>query len=584
MSNVDGLDFVNLSRVILEFQEKKAPTDEEYGVFLRCVRSSLPGLTLNEQAQLEHPLLYLALNFSHEHGRHEPAAQLMSVIYENRPTLETLRNLSLCLQTKGEYEHGVSTAQGALDWSKPGLEKVFGIYLLLRSYLSAGKYWNKAYQLMLEFKGAIANLTPADFAAASDPCEIVRIFTTSFWLPYISDSPRANNEIHYQLGKLASQELCKRNSEFIPKLPTQRSVGKLRIGFVSHCFKRHSVGFLVRHLLQKIDRQKFDIYTYAALPVNSDPIQNWILANTISRKCTGRTGLELANLIAKDELDVLIDLDSRTLDFTVEALSYKPARKQVSWLGWDDVHLDCMDYFIGDRHVFCPGAQDHYRTKLYEMPNTYIAVGGFEMGLKTVTRASLGIDADTVVFMSGQRSFKFNPELMVTQIEILKEVPNSVLLIKGLPFREYIEELCIKAGVKSRRVIQLPFTITEEDHRLMLSILPDVVLDSFPYNGATTTLETLWAGTPLVTMYGNQFSSRTSYSALKNIGLPDHLFFAAENPLDYQMMAIALGRGKSLRDSYRSAILDSRRYAPLWDVDQFARDFEDMLMHVAGEA
>ncbi|MHC5828906.1 MAG: O-linked N-acetylglucosamine transferase family protein, partial [Nostoc sp.] len=133
---------------------------------------------------------------------------------------------------------------------------------------------------------------------------------------------------------------------------------------------------------------------------------------------------------------------------------------------------------------------------------TYIAVDGFEVGVPTVRRDELDIPMDAVVYLSAQRGYKRHPQTTRWQMQIIKQVPNSYFLIKGLAEEETIKrffyQIAEEEGVDCSRLRFLPMVHSEAVHRANLGIA-DVVLDTFPYNGATTTLETLWMGIPLVT-------------------------------------------------------------------------------------
>ena len=102
--------------------------------------------------------------------------------------------------------------------------------------------------------------------------------------------------------------------------------------------------------------------------------------------------------------------------------------------------------------------------------------------------------------------------------------------------------------------------------------IADVVLDTYPYNGATTTLETLWMAIPMVTKVGQQFASRNSYTMMVNAGLTEGIAWSDEEYLDW---GIRLGRDENLRKQISWKLRQSRRTAPLWNAKQFTRDMEN---------
>ncbi|NJL21904.1 MAG: hypothetical protein HC895_15610 [Leptolyngbyaceae cyanobacterium SM1_3_5] len=164
---------------------------------------------------------------------------------------------------------------------------------------------------------------------------------------------------------------------------------------------------------------------------------------------------------------------------------------------------------------------------------------------------------------------------MRRQLQILQAVPNSYFLIKSIKadqaaleafFRQMAEEM----GVAGDRLRFLPRVPAETVHRANLAIA-DVVLDTFPYTGATTTLETLWMGIPLVTQVGEQFAARNSYTMLKNVGVEAGIAWSAE---EYVEWGIRLGTDPALRQQISWQLQRSRHTSPLWNARQFTRDLE----------
>ncbi|HEY9813824.1 MAG TPA: O-linked N-acetylglucosamine transferase, SPINDLY family protein, partial [Candidatus Sericytochromatia bacterium] len=350
----------------------------------------------------------------------------------------------------------------------------------------------------------------------------------------------------------------------------------LKIGYLSNCLRRHSVGWLARWLFQYHDRDKFQIYGYfIGNKKTQDSLQEWYVSQVCKAYNGSISGLEIAEKIADDEIDILIELDSITVDITCEAIALKPAPIQATWLGWDASGLPAVDYFIADPYVLPDSAQDYYKEKIWRLPHTYIAVNGFEVGVPTLRRDHLDIPSDAVVYLSAQSSYKRHPSTAQLQLKILKEVPSSYFLIKGAGEEEslnnFFNQLAEEEGVACDRFRFLPPDPTEAIHRANLGIA-DVVLDTYPYNGATTTLETLWMCIPLVTRVGEQFSARNSYAMMKNAGVTEGIAWTDD---EYVEWGVRLGKDAVLRQQISWKLLQSRRTSPLWNGKQFAREMEN---------
>jgi predicted O-linked N-acetylglucosamine transferase (SPINDLY family) len=157
---------------------------------------------------------------------------------------------------------------------------------------------------------------------------------------------------------------------------------------------------------------------------------------------------------------------------------------------------------------------------------------------------------------------------------ILAAVPDSYFLVKGVGNAESLRALftdsTVAAGVSAERLRFLPRDPDEPTHRANLAIA-DVVLDTYPYNGATTTLEVLWMGISLVTRVGQQFAARNSYTFLLNAGIEEGIAFTDG---EYIERGIRLGSDRTLRREISERLLANRASAPLWQGEDFTRQME----------
>jgi predicted O-linked N-acetylglucosamine transferase (SPINDLY family) len=351
---------------------------------------------------------------------------------------------------------------------------------------------------------------------------------------------------------------------------------RLKIGYIASTLRDHSVGWLSRWLFQHHDREAFEVFAYLIQQRPENKFFNTWFANQVDQVkfLTNDIGAS-ARDIRNDELNILVDLDSVTLDQTCTVLALKPAPIQVTWLGYDASGLATMDYFIADPYVLPDDAQKYYQEKIWRLPHTYIAVDGFEVGIPNIKRSDLALPENAVVYWSSQAGFKRNPRTINLQMQILKEVPNSYFLIKGAGNQDIIHELfkdiAESAGISPNRLRFLPISPDEYTHRANIQ-LADIVLDTYPYNGATTTLETLWAGVPLVTRVGQQFAARNSYAFLMNAGVTEGIAWTDE---EYVEWGIRLGSDEALRQKVAGKLRQSRHTSPLWNAKQFTREMEN---------
>jgi predicted O-linked N-acetylglucosamine transferase (SPINDLY family) len=342
----------------------------------------------------------------------------------------------------------------------------------------------------------------------------------------------------------------------------------------------HSVGWLARWLIQHHDHDQFELYGYfLAYREYPDNLQSWYESQMDQVYRVDATGIQeyrtIAAKIYEDEIDILIDLDSITFDISCAIMAVRPAPIQVTWLGSDASGVPTVDYFIADPYVLPDHAQEYYAEKIWRLPQTYIAVDGFEIGVPSLRRDQLDIPPDAVVYFSGQPGFKRHPDNVHLQMQIIKALPNSYFLIKGFgdqqALKEFFIDRAIAEGVNPDQLRFLPITSTEAEHRANLAIA-DIVLDTFPYNGATTTMETLWMCIPIVTKVGEQFAARNSYTMMMNAGISEGI---AWTDSEYVEWGIRLGTDASLRESIATRLKASRQTSPLWNGEKFAREMEN---------
>ncbi|TYQ27066.1 O-linked N-acetylglucosamine transferase, SPINDLY family protein [Pseudanabaena sp. UWO310] len=453
--------------------------------------------------------------------------------------------------------------------------QIFANHLTLHSLLSLGNQWEEVFALSEEQSDLLMNLVKVqnDNLTATD---INNLFASTFFLPYIQDDPIKNRSLQNSVSKffqskLQHQQLSeKQNNEIVT---TKRP---LRIGYLSYCLHKHSVGWLSRWIFKYHDHEKFIIYAYFLFdsPDKADSVREFIISHCDRTYSLGHDPNEIAKQIAEDKIDILVDLDSITLDLSCQIMALKPAPVQVTWLGLDASGLPAIDYFIADPYVLPANAQEYYSEKIWRLPNTYIAVDCFEVLFPTLHRSQLNIPNDAIVYLSSQTGYKRHPDNIRLQMQIIKSVPNSFLLIKGLSDREGIRSLFIEIaeseGIISNRLKFLPMVDSEAEHRANLSIA-DVVLDTYPYNGATTTMETLWMCIPIVTRVGQQFAARNSYTMMINAGITEGISWSDQEYVDW---GIRLGTDENLRKQIFWKLKESRKTCPLWNAEQFARDME----------
>jgi predicted O-linked N-acetylglucosamine transferase (SPINDLY family) len=509
------------------------------------------------------------------------AAALTDVCLDWLPNdLNLLMSLPIFCQKSGMYERGVTAAQDLLAIAETETDRLIASYMLLRGLLNTGGDWHGAVAMLPAHRSRLASLIAA--GPILSQVDSRRILPVTYLLPYMADQPELNHRLQNQVIAVSERSMQTYGRDSYDRYQashaarkTQAAPQKLKVGYICHCFHSHSVGWLARWLLRHHDASQIDLYAYMVNPLQTqDAVQDEYRQIVPNLRTCGIDGLEIAEQIHQDGIDILVDLDSLTLDVTCEVMALKPAPIQVTWLGWDASGFSTIDYYLADRYVLPEQAQDYYVEQIWRLPTTYLAVDGFEVGEPDLTRSQLDIPEDAVVFYSGQRGYKRHRETTLWQLQIVARVPKGIFLAKGLAdadaVKAFFYELADEVGLDRNRLRFAPQAASEPIHRANLAIA-DVVLDTFPYNGATTTMEALWMERPLVTLVGEQFAARNSYTMLVNAGVEEGI---AWSPEEYVEWGVRLGNDPDLRESVMAKLRLSKNQAPLWNAKQFAQDVE----------
>ncbi|AFY60485.1 O-linked N-acetylglucosamine transferase [Synechococcus sp. PCC 6312] len=533
----------------------------------------------------------LILKFSHLAYNHtylpnyEAAIQLTQRCLVFSPENLTLWRQLADFQTDiGQFAPGLVAAQNYNQYCQTLAEKVFGQRVLMRALMRQGDHGPEVQACFAEQAQLIQQLL-TDSPATLTRSQARSLMVALFHWPYVQDQPEQYWAWQKPLAALAQKNLLgtETGQNLAPYSYHQQPITTalktrhgdcLHIGYLAHTLRQHSVGWLCRWLFRYHNRQKFKIHLYFLAQGVTPFTQAWFLPHADSW-WAGNLPEDSVVQIFKDEIDLLIDLDGGTYEDSAEVLAYKPAPIQATWLGWDATGLPAVDYFIADPQVLPPEAEQYYAEKIWRLPEVYLAVDGFEIGVPTLRRADLDIPIDAVIYFTAQNGLKQHPETLKQQCQILAQVPNSYFLIKlrgekGI-LRELFESIAQEEGVSLSRLRFVDFDSDELTHRANLQ-LADIVLDSYPYNGATTTLETLWLEIPLVTQVGQQFAARNSYTFMVNAGITEGIAWSAP---EYVAWGIKLGQDDKLRQQVRQKLHQAKQTSPLWDTRTFTRHLEE---------
>ncbi len=329
-----------------------------------------------------------------------------------------------------------------------------------------------------------------------------------------------------------------------------------RVAFISADFRTHPVGYLMIGLLEKFDRQKFEITgVFTGVSDDSDLWRRYRCAFDHYLDVHDKPSLEVAKVLRAMEIDIAIDLSGHTEGTRLEILSHRPAPVQMSYLGFPGtLGLPFIDYMISDAQIIPPHLEHHYREKILCLPHCYLPRDDSVVPSEKIPkRSDFGLPEEGVVFCSFNHDYKINPPMFKVWMDLLKEVPGSVLWLMKLNEGAHVNltNSAIAQGVDPSRIIYATRVPSIEDHLARYKLV-DVCLDTFPYNGHTTTSDALLAGVPVVTLQGMSFASRVAASLLSDVSL---IQYAASDLLEYKTTAMRLAMNDEERTSVKQHLL-----------------------------
>lgn len=353
-----------------------------------------------------------------------------------------------------------------------------------------------------------------------------------------------------------------------PRDPEKR----LRVGYVSPDFRNHAVAYFIEPVLANHDKSMVEVFCYYNHNQHDDFTDRIIAVSDLWVPCQKMSDDQLAERIRSDGIDVLVDLAGHTGLNRLSVFARKPAPVQVNYLGYiDTTGLSSMDYRL--THIDAdPLANDTcYSETLYRLPGKFWWCYRPRTDMPEVA-PSPAVANGFVTFGSTNTFSKISPETIEVWAEILRALPDSRLMILGVPqgsARDSITDRFVTAGIAIHRLIVHGRVTVAQFCELHHQI--DIVLDPFPYNGGTTTCDALWLGVPVVALTGQAFVSRMGYALLKNIGLPE---LAAQSKLEYVNIAVGLASNLERLNALRAGMRPRLLASSLMDEAGFARKLE----------
>ncbi|CAN2039400.1 protein O-GlcNAc transferase [Candidatus Magnetomoraceae bacterium gMMP-15] len=481
-------------------------------------------------------------------------------------------NLGAVLMEQGMFEAAHRHYNKALNL-KPNSAKIYnniGLNFMQQcEFVKSCIYYKKALNLVPDYAEAHSNLAGA-LTKIGELNRAVKHYRTAInlkpdYLKAQSDLLFCLNYTLYGTEKIYNEhKLWGKSQDYlccnIFNANTPDPERPIRIGYVSPDFRRHPVAFFFEPILENHDPEKIETVSYsdAAYPDNvTKRLES--LSNLWINTC-GMTDKQLADRIQYDGIDILVDLAGHTAKNRLLVFARKPAPIQVTYLGYPNTTgLSAIDYRITDSYADPPGKIEKYHTeKLIRLSGSFFC---YRPPDEDISVSSLPAFKKGCITFGSFQNFAKCSNILDLWIKILQKLPNSRFIIQSEPFKDKnislkFKEFFAQKGISKQRIELAAYSSFYDYLKFHNKI--DIILDTFPWNGHTTSCHALWMGIPVITLAGKHHASRLGLSLLSGTGLTDLI---ANTPKEYINKALNLADNldnlASIRHKLRCHIISS---------------------------
>ncbi|MDX2218368.1 MAG: tetratricopeptide repeat protein [Burkholderiales bacterium] len=387
---------------------------------------------------------------------------------------------------------------------------------------------------------------------------------------------------------LAPEALCRVHREYATRIeapllsvrPHHRNVPdpsrRLRVGYVTADFRNHPVAHFMKPVLAQHDPAEVEVFVYynheqedSVTREFREWARHWVPCKLLSDDA-------LAQRIFADGIDILIDLGGHTEGNRLPVFARKPAPVQITYLNYPGTTgLSAMDWRITDAMADPPAHDTHYTERLLRLPDSLWC---YQPALyMPEVSAPPCLRNGRITFGSFNNVNKLTADTVALWSRLLRELPDARLLIATADSDRWRSDITARfagEGVAGHRLVFRGKAAPSEFVRWMDEV--DIALDSFPLNGGTTTMESLWMGVPVMSLSGQRFFARAGKSILSAAGYPG---WAADTADAFIQAARSLAADREALGQLRRNLRSQIRRSPLCDARRFTLAIEAVYRH-----
>ncbi len=585
----------------ITYFEKTINLDRNYVAAYNNLGGALQNLKKYEKAiDIYKKLLLIKPNFSdgynnigtclvHLKDYNNASKHFKKAISLNPKDYVAYNNIGLIEKEFSNFDKALESFKKSIEINQNyylALNNLGNTYLEIKNYELAKKYYKKLYEIYPDYEFILGKLVYSKMFL----CEWHEL---NFLVDQMKIALEENKKVvapFILLALIDSPELQLKSSEIFSKdkladLKTnskskKESEKKINIGYFSPDFRNHPVLHLIEDIFKYHDKSKFDVYAFS-LESNkndymTDKIKPYFKEYLEIKNLSNTSIFELAKKIG---LDIAIDLCGYTALNRAEIFSNKLASVQINFLGYPGtMGAEHIDYILADEDIIPENEKKNFSEDVIYLPNCYQPNTEFKNTTKdNLRKADYNLPENKIVYCNFGPSYKITPEIFDLWMDILKEVPNSILwlLETNISTSKNIIKEAIKRNISEKRILFGKY-LPHEQHLKRIS-LGDIFLDTYPYNAHTTASDSIRVGVPIITLKGRCFASRVCSSILKQVKMEELI---TESYVDFKDKAINLGKNEqkliNIKDQIKKNSLNSSLFKP----EEFTKNLERIYMRL----
>lgn len=455
----------------------------------------------------------------------------------------------------------------------------------LKQAVSDGESTEKAYRLLGNCLRTVGRVDEAITAYRAGLERGYQMATHQRLLNALNYFPFPQEDVAQEHFAWGQRAVAFQRKKILPHLPHPYNANedrKIHVGFVSADFKSHPVASFLFPIFKNYDKNHFH-YTCYSNESFSDSVtdrckqlvDNW-------RIVKGLPTAAAIEMIHRDEVDILVDLSGHTSGNRLDIFSNRVAPLQITYLGYPNTTgLSTIDYRLVDVATDPLSIPETWHSeKLYRLPGSFLCHEPLQEEVPVTSPPHL--KNGYITFGSFNKTAKISDQCLELWVNILLRVPESRLLLKSITFESHAEEQrlrnrCMEFGLMDgqRLVCRKPVRY-RKDHLALYNEM-DIALDTFPYNGTTTTVQALLMSTPVITLRGASHVARVSSSLLRTAALEE---LVADSPAEYEEVASELAADRGRLAHYKKTLRERVLCSALVDGPKFVKMLENAFLEM----